>query len=52
MGHKVVDPPRAVTTALDLPGYMGDAHVIMIEDETGVRLGAADPRRGGKAVGY
>jgi gamma-glutamyltranspeptidase / glutathione hydrolase len=52
MGHKVVDPPRAVTTALDLPGYIGDAHAIMIEAETGVRLGAADPRRGGKAVGY
>jgi gamma-glutamyltranspeptidase / glutathione hydrolase len=52
MGHKVVDPPRAVTTALDLPGYIGDAHAIMIEGETGVQLGAADPRRGGKAVGY
>jgi gamma-glutamyltranspeptidase / glutathione hydrolase len=52
MGHIVVDPPRAVTTALDLPGYIGDAHAIMIEAETGVRLGAADPRRGGKAVGY
>jgi gamma-glutamyltranspeptidase / glutathione hydrolase len=52
MGHKISEPPRAVTSMFDAPGYIGDAHAIMIEDGTGVRLGAADPRRGGKAVGY
>ncbi len=42
MGHKFVDRPR----------YMGDAEAIMIEDKTGVRLGASDPRLDGRAVGY
>lgn len=33
--------------------YMGDAEGIMIEQQTGVRLGATDPRRSdGLAVGY
>jgi gamma-glutamyltranspeptidase len=31
---------------------MGDCEAIMIEDKTGVRLGASDPRRGGQAIGY
>ncbi len=34
------------------PGYMGDAEGIMIEPETGMRLGASDPRLGGVPVGY
>jgi len=42
MGHKFIDRPR----------YMGDAHGIMIEDKTGVRLGASDPRLNGKSIGY
>jgi gamma-glutamyltranspeptidase/glutathione hydrolase len=33
-------------------GYIGDAHGIMIESESKMRLGAADPRLGGAAVGY
>ncbi|HYJ86114.1 MAG TPA: gamma-glutamyltransferase [Pyrinomonadaceae bacterium] len=42
-GHKLVDRPR----------YLGDAEGIMIEEKTGVRLGATDPRRSdGPAVGY
>ena len=42
-GHKLVDKPR----------YLGDAEGIMIEEKTGVRLGATDPRRSdGLAVGY
>jgi gamma-glutamyltranspeptidase/glutathione hydrolase len=41
-GHKLVARPR----------YMGDAHGIMIEDKTGVRLGASDSRNEGAAVGY
>jgi len=35
------------------PHYLGDAEGIMIEEKTGVRLGATDPRRSdGPAVGY
>jgi gamma-glutamyltranspeptidase/glutathione hydrolase len=35
------------------PRYLGDAEGIMIEEQTGVRLGATDPRRSdGLAVGY
>jgi gamma-glutamyltranspeptidase/glutathione hydrolase len=42
-GHKLVTRPR----------YMGDAEGIMIEDKTGVRLGASDPRGGDSAaIGY
>ena len=41
-GHKLA-PPR----------YLGDAEGIMIEEKTGTRLGATDPRRSdGLAVGY
>ncbi len=41
--HKLVTRPR----------YLGDAQGIMIEEKTGVRLGATDPRRSdGLAVGY
>lgn len=41
-GHKITDKPR----------YIGDAQGIMIEEKTGVRLGASDPRGGGEPVGY
>ncbi|MDQ1523646.1 MAG: gamma-glutamyltranspeptidase / glutathione hydrolase, partial [Pyrinomonadaceae bacterium] len=41
-GHKLVTRPR----------YMGDAHGIMIEEKTGMRLGASDSRNEGAAVGY
>jgi gamma-glutamyltranspeptidase / glutathione hydrolase len=41
-GHKLVDEPRGI----------GDAQGVMIEDRTGVRLGAADARGGGSAAGY
>jgi gamma-glutamyltranspeptidase / glutathione hydrolase len=42
-GHKLVTKPR----------YMGDAEGIMIEEKTGVRLGASDPRGANSAaVGY
>jgi gamma-glutamyltranspeptidase/glutathione hydrolase len=35
------------------PRYLGDAEGIMIEERTGIRLGATDPRRSdGAAVGY
>jgi gamma-glutamyltranspeptidase/glutathione hydrolase len=42
LGHKLAKPR-----------YLGDAEGIMIEEKTGVRLGATDPRRSdGPAVGY
>jgi gamma-glutamyltranspeptidase/glutathione hydrolase len=41
-GHKLTTRPR----------YMGDSHAIMIEERTGARLGASDPRNEGAAVGY
>ncbi len=42
-GHRLTDKPR----------YLGDCEGIMIEEKTGIRLGATDPRRSdGVAVGY
>lgn len=48
-----------VTKALELKGHaiqtrpsIGDAHSILVDMQTGVRFGAADQRRGGKAVGH
>jgi gamma-glutamyltranspeptidase len=42
MGHEFVDKPR----------IMGDAQAVMIEEKTGIRLGASDARQEGAAVGY
>jgi len=42
MGHIFTDTPR----------HMGDAEGIMIEDQTGVRLGGCDFRLDGRSVGY
>ncbi|HEX8852410.1 MAG TPA: gamma-glutamyltransferase, partial [Pyrinomonadaceae bacterium] len=41
-GHRLTERPR----------YMGDAHGVMLEEKTGVRLGASDPRNEGAPVGY
>ena len=41
-GHKLTEKPR----------YMGDAQGVMVEEKTGVRLGASDPRNYGLPVGY
>lgn len=50
------DTQRALSARghkLAKPRYLGDAEGIMIEEKTGVRLGATDPRRSdGTAVGY
>ena len=50
------DTQRALSSRghkLGKPGYLGDAEGIMIEEKTGMRLGATDPRRSdGLAVGY
>jgi gamma-glutamyltranspeptidase/glutathione hydrolase len=37
---------------LAVRGTIGDCQAIMIEPKTGVRLGAADPRNDGLALGY
>jgi gamma-glutamyltranspeptidase/glutathione hydrolase len=42
LGHKLNSNPR----------YMGDAQGIMIDERTGMRLGASDPRNDGVPVGY
>jgi gamma-glutamyltranspeptidase / glutathione hydrolase len=42
LGHKFTAEPH----------YMSDAQAIMIEEKTGMRLGASDARQGGAAVGY
>jgi gamma-glutamyltranspeptidase/glutathione hydrolase len=44
-------------TFRDRPGFsdsdaIGDAHGVMIDAKTGLRLGGADPRRGGAAAGW
>jgi len=50
------DTQRALTSRGHTLGklrYLGDAEGIMIEEKTGVRLGATDPRRSdGLAIGY
>jgi len=38
--------------ALKAQELIGDAHSIYVDPETGVRMGGADPRRGGRAIGY
>ena len=50
------DTQKALTALghkLARPRYLGDAEGIMIEEKTGMRLGATDPRRSdGLAIGY
>jgi gamma-glutamyltranspeptidase/glutathione hydrolase len=47
MGHKFRDKPGFSDAS-----EIGDAHGIMIDPQTGIRMGASDPRRGGAAVGW
>jgi gamma-glutamyltranspeptidase/glutathione hydrolase len=50
-GHTLRIRPDAGWTNGD--GYMGDVAAVMIEEKTGTRLGATDPRRSdGFALGY
>jgi len=51
--------PADVVTALEAMGHttavgvdMGDVHAIMIDQATGLRLGASDPRMNGRTLGY
>jgi gamma-glutamyltranspeptidase/glutathione hydrolase len=43
MGHVFREKPNQ---------YFSDANAVLIDPQTGMRLGASDARRGGKAVGY
>ena len=43
---------RARGHTVDLRRSIGDCQAIMIEPNTGIRLGAADPRNDGRAAGY
>lgn len=50
-GHKLILRPDYKGYTRD--GFMGDVEGVMVEAQTGVRLGATDPRRSdGMAVGY
>lgn len=48
MGHAFRPLPGMSRAA----GFIGDAHGVMIDPATGVRMGASDPRLGGVAVGW
>jgi gamma-glutamyltranspeptidase/glutathione hydrolase len=48
MGHKFRPIPGSSRT----PSDIGDAHGVMIDPTTGMRMGASDPRLGGAAVGW
>jgi gamma-glutamyltranspeptidase/glutathione hydrolase len=48
MGHTFRNIPGASRS----PGTIGDAHGVMIDPATGMRMGASDPRLGGVAVGW
>jgi gamma-glutamyltranspeptidase / glutathione hydrolase len=48
-GHKFRELPGMDRNE---PGEIGDAQGIVIDPKTGMRMGGADPRRGGAAVGF
>ncbi len=48
----VVEALRARGHKVAVRGTIGDCQAILIDPQTGVRLGAADPRLDGKAIGY
>jgi len=47
-----LDLLRAKGHQIEVRQSIGDCHAIAIDEKTGELLGAADPRSGGKAVGY
>jgi gamma-glutamyltranspeptidase/glutathione hydrolase len=49
MGHTFREIPGMTR---NVPGEIGDAHGVMIDPATGMRMGASDPRRGGAAIGW
>jgi gamma-glutamyltranspeptidase/glutathione hydrolase len=48
----VIDALQARGHAITVRATIGDCQAILIDPESGVRLGAADPRLDGKAIGY
>jgi len=48
----IVQALRARGHNVELRGMIGDCQSILIDPKTGVRLGAADPRLDGMAIGY
>jgi gamma-glutamyltranspeptidase / glutathione hydrolase len=51
-GHRFPKRSGASGATEESGSLIGDSQGVMIELKTGIRLGAADSRRGGKAVGY
>lgn len=49
---EMVEKLKAMGHTIDTRGKQGDAHSIMIDPKTGLRIGVADKRRDGKAAGY
>jgi gamma-glutamyltranspeptidase/glutathione hydrolase len=52
MGHKLILTTEKEKTTGSQLRFMGDAQGVMIEEGTGVRLGASDSRNWGEPVGY
>jgi gamma-glutamyltranspeptidase/glutathione hydrolase len=48
MGHRF----REIPGNARVPSSIADAHAVMIDPQTGMRMGASDPRRGGVAIGW
>lgn len=48
----IIEALKARGHAVEIRGLIGDCQAIMVDGNTGVRLGAADPRMDGKAAGY
>ncbi len=48
----VIDALRARGHTIEVRQNIGDCHAILVDPKTGVRLGAADPRSDGRAIGY
>ena len=48
----VIDALRARGHRIEERDSMGDCHTILVDPDSGIRLGAADPRNDGRAIGY
>ena len=48
----VIDALRARGHRIEELDSIGDCHTILVDPDSGIRLGAADPRNDGRAIGY
>jgi len=48
----VIDALRARGHRIEERDSIGDCHTILVDPDSGIRLGAADPRNDGRAIGY